>query len=156
MNNEEKGASLQPEGIPSTGTGPEQETAELPEADPEDQNPSVPIAIENPEAVETIEQQVDADGSPWSSVDQEPRTDEAASSVAVQSISVKKPQGFFGGQPLPIIEMAPRALRYRTRRDLLLFGAGAVAALAGGGFLLPQTTLSRMGVRRNINSRGKE
>ncbi|HTF68498.1 MAG TPA: molybdopterin-dependent oxidoreductase [Edaphobacter sp.] len=49
--------------------------------------------------------------------------------------------------------MAPRILRYRTRRDLLLFGAGAVA---GAGFLLPQTTLSRMGVRRDMNSRGKE
>jgi DMSO/TMAO reductase YedYZ molybdopterin-dependent catalytic subunit len=68
---------------------------------------------------------------------------------------VKKPQSFSGAQPL-IIEMAPRVLRYRTRRDLLLFGAGAVAAVAGAGFLLPQATLSRLGVRRNINARGKE
>jgi DMSO/TMAO reductase YedYZ molybdopterin-dependent catalytic subunit len=156
MNNEEAGDSLQPEDMPSTGIGPEQEMAELSEAGPEDANPSVPIAIENPEAVEAIEQQVDADGSPSLSVDHEPRTDEAASSVAVESVSVKKPQGFFGEQPLPAIEMAPRVLRYRTRRDVLLFGAGAVAALAGAGFLLPQNTLSRMGVRRNMNSLGKE
>jgi DMSO/TMAO reductase YedYZ molybdopterin-dependent catalytic subunit len=156
MNNEETGDSLQPEDMPSTGIGPEQEMAELSEAGPEDANPSVPIAIENPEAVEAIEQQVDADGSPSLSVDHEPRTDEAASSVAVESVSVKKPQGFFGEQPLPAIEMAPRVLRYRTRRDVLLFGAGAVAALAGAGFLLPQNTLSRTGVRRNMNSPGKE
>src|SRR5258707_15466945 len=127
--------------MPSTDFGPKQEVAELPEAGPEDASPSVPMAIEKPEAVEAIEQQVDADGSPSLSVDHEPRTDEAASSVAVKSVTVKKPQGFFGEQPLPAIEMAPRVLRYRTRRDVLFFGAGAVAALAGAGFLLPQKTL---------------
>ena len=52
--------------------------------------------------------------------------------------------------------MPPRVLRYRTRRDLLLFGVGAVAAAAGAGYLLPQNTLSRLGVRREMNSRGKE
>ena len=31
-----------------------------------------------------------------------------------------------------------------------------MAAVAGAGFLLPQTTLSRLSVRRNINARGKE
>jgi DMSO/TMAO reductase YedYZ molybdopterin-dependent catalytic subunit len=156
MDNEEKGDSLEPEDRPSTGIGPEQEMAELPEADPEDAHPSVPIAIEDPEALEAIEQQVDGDGSPWLSEDHKPRTGEAASSVAEASVSAKKPQGFFGEQPLPAIEIAPRVLRYRTRRDVLLFGAGAVAALAGAGFLLPQNTLSRMGVRRNMNALGKE
>ena len=52
--------------------------------------------------------------------------------------------------------MSTRVLSHLTRRDVLVFGAGALAALAGAGFLLPQETLSRMGVRRNINSRGKE
>jgi DMSO/TMAO reductase YedYZ molybdopterin-dependent catalytic subunit len=155
MNNEEKGNSLEPEDIPSTGTGSKLETTKLPRAGPEDTNPAAPIATETPQAVEAIKQSVDADGSPSLLVDHKPRTDEAASSAA-KSVSVKKPQSFFGEQPLPIIEMAPRVLRYRTRRDLLLFGAGAVAAVAGAGFLLPQTTLSRMGVRRNINARGKE
>ena len=37
-------------------------------------------------------------------------------------------------------------LRRRTRRDVLLFGAGAVAALAGAGSLLPQDTLTRLGL----------
>src|SRR5579863_3083558 len=74
----------------------------------------------------------------------------------VKSVSVKKPRGFFGEQPLPVIGADPRGLRHRTRRDVLLFGIGAVAALAGGGFLLPQQTLSRMRVRRNTDSPGKE
>jgi len=34
--------------------------------------------------------------------------------------------------------------------------AGAMAALAGGGFPLPQDTLRRMGVRRTVNSPAKE
>lgn len=40
--------------------------------------------------------------------------------------------------------MGADALRRWTRRDLLVFGAGAIAALIGGGLLLPQTTLQRM------------
>jgi DMSO/TMAO reductase YedYZ molybdopterin-dependent catalytic subunit len=85
-----------------------------------------------------------------------PRSEVAASSVAVGSLSMKKPQGFFEERSLPAIEMSPGRLRYFSRRDVLLFGAGAVAALAGGGFLLPQDTLSRLGVRRNMDSPGKE
>jgi DMSO/TMAO reductase YedYZ molybdopterin-dependent catalytic subunit len=84
------------------------------------------------------------------------RSDVAALSVAVGSLSMKKPQGFFEERSLPAIEMSPGRLRYFSRRDVLLFGAGAVAALAGGGFLLPQDTLSRLGVRRNMDSPGKE
>jgi DMSO/TMAO reductase YedYZ molybdopterin-dependent catalytic subunit len=85
-----------------------------------------------------------------------PRTDGAASSVDGGSLSTKKPQGFFEERSLPEIEMTRRRLRYLARRDVLLFGAGAVAALAAGGFLLPQETLSRLGVRRNMDSPGKE
>ena len=44
------------------------------------------------------------------------------------------------------MEVAPRLLRHRTRRDVLLFGIGAIAAAVGGGSLLPQTTLERLGV----------
>jgi DMSO/TMAO reductase YedYZ molybdopterin-dependent catalytic subunit len=81
---------------------------------------------------------------------------ETAPSVAVESVSVEKRQGLFEERPLPVNEIAPRVLRFRTRRDFLLFGAGAMAALAGGGFLLPQDTLRRMGVRRTVNSPAKE
>jgi DMSO/TMAO reductase YedYZ molybdopterin-dependent catalytic subunit len=94
-------------------------------------------------------------GSPLSA-NRGPRSEVAASSVAVGSLSMKKPQGFFEERSLPAIEMSPGRLRYFSRRDVLLFGAGAVAALAGGGFLLPQDTLSRLGVRRNMDSPGKE
>lgn len=147
MNHEENGDdSLRPKDIPSTGIKPKQEMADSTGAGPEDVNPSVPMAIETPEGVEAIDQQVNADGSPSFSVDHEPRTDEAASSVAVKSVSVKKPQGFFGERPLSAIEIAPRVLRYQSRRDFLLFGAGALAALAGARFLLP----------RNMDSPGKE
>jgi DMSO/TMAO reductase YedYZ molybdopterin-dependent catalytic subunit len=68
----------------------------------------------------------------------------------------KNARGFFEELPLPKFKVDPQVLRRRTRRDLLLFGTGAVAALVGGGSLLPQNTLSRMGVRRNMNSPVKE
>jgi DMSO/TMAO reductase YedYZ molybdopterin-dependent catalytic subunit len=71
----------------------------------------------------------------------------------VRSVSV---QSFFEEQPLPAIEATPQVLHHRTRRDVLLFGIGAVASLAGAGFLLPQDTLSRMGIHRNIDFSGKE
>jgi len=74
----------------------------------------------------------------------------------VKSVSVKKPQSFFGERSLPAIEVAPRLLRNQSRRDFLVFGAGALAALAGAEFLLPQDTLSRMGMHRNMDSPGKE
>jgi DMSO/TMAO reductase YedYZ molybdopterin-dependent catalytic subunit len=67
-----------------------------------------------------------------------------------------KVRGFFVERPLPKFEVDPQVLRRRTRRDVLLFGAGAVGALAGAGFLLPQNTLSRMGFHRNRNSPEKE
>jgi DMSO/TMAO reductase YedYZ molybdopterin-dependent catalytic subunit len=133
MNNEEKRNSLGPEEVPSTGAESKLETAKLPE--PEDANPAAPIPTETPQSVET-----DADGLP--------------SSSAVKSVFAKKPHSFFAEQHLPTIEMAPRVLRYRTRRDLLLFSAAAVATLAGAELLLPQVTLGRMGVQ--MNSRGKE
>src|ERR1700730_461187 len=74
----------------------------------------------------------------------------------VKSVSAKKPQSFFGERPLPAVEMAPRILRYQSRRDFLVFGAGALATLAGAGFLLPHETLSRIGIHRNMDSPGQE
>jgi DMSO/TMAO reductase YedYZ molybdopterin-dependent catalytic subunit len=68
----------------------------------------------------------------------------------------KKTRGFFGERPLPKFEVDPQVLRRRTRRDILLFGAGAVAALAGGGSLLPQDTLTRLSLRGKMNAPGKE
>jgi hypothetical protein len=64
MNNEGKGNSLEPEDIPSTDTGSKLEATKLPEDGPENTDPVTPIAIEKPEAVEAIEQQVDPDDRP--------------------------------------------------------------------------------------------
>jgi DMSO/TMAO reductase YedYZ molybdopterin-dependent catalytic subunit len=64
--------------------------------------------------------------------------------------------GFLEERSLPAREMTLERLRYLSRRDVLLFGAGAVVALAGGGWLLPQQTLSRLGVSRTVVSPGKE
>src|SRR5258707_3007975 len=89
-------------------------------------------------------------------VDRESRTNQTAPSVAAESVSVGKRQGLFEERPLPPSEISPRVLRYRTRRDFLLYGAGAMAALAGGGFLLTQATLRRMGVRRTVDSLTKD
>jgi DMSO/TMAO reductase YedYZ molybdopterin-dependent catalytic subunit len=44
------------------------------------------------------------------------------------------------------MEVAPQLLRRWSRRDVLLFGMGAIAAAAGGAALLPQTTLERLGI----------
>ena len=48
-----------------------------------------------------------------------------------------KARGFFGERPLPNFEVDPHVLRRRTRRDVFVFGAGTVAALASARLLLP-------------------
>jgi DMSO/TMAO reductase YedYZ molybdopterin-dependent catalytic subunit len=67
-------------------------------------------------------------------------------SLEDESVASQKPESSVREPPPQVIEVAPRVLRHRTRRDVLLFGAGAVAALVGGGSLLPERTLKRMGV----------
>ena len=51
-------------------------------------------------------------------------------SVAVKSVAMKKSESFFAERPPQKIEMAFARLHYLTRRDVLLFGAGALAALS--------------------------
>jgi DMSO/TMAO reductase YedYZ molybdopterin-dependent catalytic subunit len=77
-------------------------------------------------------------------------------SVVAKSLAMKKLEYFFAEQPAQKIEMAPACLHKVTRREVLLFGAGVLAVLSGAGFLLPQDTLGRLGVRRNVDSSGKE
>jgi hypothetical protein len=67
-------------------------------------------------------------------------------SQVVESASPQRPETFFREQPPQVIEVAPQVLRHWTRRDVLRFGMGAIAAVAGGGSLLPQTTLQRLGI----------
>jgi DMSO/TMAO reductase YedYZ molybdopterin-dependent catalytic subunit len=59
---------------------------------------------------------------------------------------------FFSERPLPVVEMNPRNLRNWTRRDFLLLGVGAAAALTAGAILLPKETLRRVGLQRNVDS----
>ncbi|MBB5319341.1 molybdopterin-dependent oxidoreductase [Tunturibacter empetritectus] len=149
------GHALQTDKVASSVTA-KQEMEELAKTGPQNANLSASIVIERSEAVETIQQSGDADESPSLSVEPAPRIDEVVPPIAVEPLFVKKQQSFFEEQPLPVIVMAPRVLRYRTRRDVLGFGIGAVAAAAGAEFLLPQNTLSRLGVRRDMSSPRKE
>jgi DMSO/TMAO reductase YedYZ molybdopterin-dependent catalytic subunit len=82
---------------------------------------------------------------------------EADDSSPTESVSPRKPASFFEERPPQVMEVAPRRLRHWTRRDVLLFGMGAIAAAAGGGSLLPQTTLKRLGIiQGNKNWPNKE
>jgi len=70
----------------------------------------------------------------------------ADNTPAAGSVSSRKPAGFFEERPPQVMEVDPQLLRHRTRRDLLLFGMGAIAAAAAGVSLLPQPTLERLGI----------
>jgi DMSO/TMAO reductase YedYZ molybdopterin-dependent catalytic subunit len=63
-----------------------------------------------------------------------------------QSSLLKKFQGAFSERPVEPIEVEPSTLRRWTRRDLLLFGAGALATLAVGGSQLPRNLLQALGL----------
>jgi DMSO/TMAO reductase YedYZ molybdopterin-dependent catalytic subunit len=67
-----------------------------------------------------------------------------------------KNRAFFRERPLPTVEMEPEVLHRRTRRDVLLFGAGALATVAGAGSLLPKSTLARLGLRRKGDFPGED
>jgi DMSO/TMAO reductase YedYZ molybdopterin-dependent catalytic subunit len=71
---------------------------------------------------------------------------QADNTSSTESVSSRKPARFFQERRPQVMEVAPQLLRRWSRRDLLLFGAGAIAAAAGGGYLLPQTTLKRLGI----------
>jgi DMSO/TMAO reductase YedYZ molybdopterin-dependent catalytic subunit len=71
---------------------------------------------------------------------------EADNTSSTESVHPPKPEGFFQERPPQVTEVAPQLLPHWTRRDLLLFGAGAVAAVAASGALLPQITLKRLGI----------
>ena len=133
-----------------------QEMAELPKVTPGDAKSSDPAAAEKPVVIEATDLQVDADASATSSVAPAPRTKEMVPPPPVKPVLVSRHHSFFEEKPFPIIEMVPRIMRYRTRRDVLAFGIGAAAVITGAGYLLPKDTLSRLGVRRDMSSRGKE
>jgi DMSO/TMAO reductase YedYZ molybdopterin-dependent catalytic subunit len=98
------------------------------------------------EATGIMEQQIKRNGAPSESVENEAPTAGKTPFVAEKAVSLPKLGKFFQEQPPEAIEVSPRVLRHWTRRDVLFFGAGAVTALVGGGALLPQATLERLGV----------
>jgi DMSO/TMAO reductase YedYZ molybdopterin-dependent catalytic subunit len=155
MDNEARGNSVEPGSNPSTSTGSKQEMAALPEASSEEANPSLQDASEKSATTETTDQ-VAQDESPESSVGPAPRTDKVASPIAAEPVFVSRHRRIVEEQTPPVFEMAPHILRHRTRREVLAFGIGAAAVATGAGYLLPQNTLNRLGVRRDFNSRGKE
>jgi DMSO/TMAO reductase YedYZ molybdopterin-dependent catalytic subunit len=62
---------------------------------------------------------------------------------------------FFRERPAERLEVSSRLVHRSTRRDVLLFGAGAVAMLVGAGSLLPQATLGRLGLAPTNEDRTK-
>jgi hypothetical protein len=88
------------------------------------------------------------DQSPWegnpSSARSAANQKSADGSDGAESASLQEPKSFLQERPPQAIRVAPDLLRRWTRRDLLIFGTGAIAALIGGGLLLPQTTLERL------------
>jgi DMSO/TMAO reductase YedYZ molybdopterin-dependent catalytic subunit len=81
---------------------------------------------------------------------------EAGSKSSTESVSSKL-ASFFQERRPQVTEVPAQLLRRWTRRDLLLFGAGTIAAVATGGALLPQTTLKRLGIiHENKDWPGKE
>jgi len=62
------------------------------------------------------------------------------------SALLKKFQGAFSERPAEPIEVEPSMLRRWTRRNLLSFGAGALATLAVGGSQLPREVFERLGL----------
>lgn len=65
---------------------------------------------------------------------------------AKRSSLLKRFQGAFSERPVEPIEVEPSTLRRWSRRDLLLFGAGALATLAVGGSQLPRELLQQLGL----------
>src|SRR6201981_2197155 len=77
---------------------------------------------------------------------------QADNTPSTESVLAREPAGFFQERPPQVMEVPPQLLRRWTRRDLLLFGAGAIAAVAAGGALLPQATLKRLGIIHENNA----
>jgi len=146
MNNEEKTSSLNPEEIPTKGIRSTLEAESPTKAAPEEPVPFVPMSIHTPEAVEAMERQAAPDPSRAATVP----------TVAANPTLGRKRQGLLEERGLAIVEMTPGVVRDRTRREVLAFGIGAAAVATGAGYLLPQSTLGRLGVSRNLDSRAKE
>ena len=142
MKLEENRHALQLEDTSPTNAKTEQEIAALPEPESAEGKLSASARVEPSEAGEAAGE-LD-EGRPL--VDREPEPPGLTPSIAAEPVPALKAKSFFREQPPQLIKVDPYVLRRRTRREVLLFGAGAIAALAGAGSLLPQATLERLGV----------
>lgn len=156
MNPDEKDNPPKPEATHSTPQETAQDATESPDLGDESESAPVLADAEVPEAVDGTLQPPKSEAVPISPAENEPTTARPTPVAVSEAISAGKVRGFFSEQAPKVIEVAPQVLRNQTRRDLLLFGVGAIAALAGVGSLLPQETLTRMGLHRNMNSPGRE
>jgi DMSO/TMAO reductase YedYZ molybdopterin-dependent catalytic subunit len=171
MNPEESHEPAEPRDASSTGAKAEREMPEsgaaeetpspLPQVEPsepavalepqaqaghEEEKPVALPQVDDPETAEIEEQQTGLDEMPLSSVVRESESVGSTPSIAAKPAPAPKAKSLFREQPPQMIEVAPHVLRHWTRRDVLLLGAGAIATLAGGGSLLPQATLERLGI----------
>jgi DMSO/TMAO reductase YedYZ molybdopterin-dependent catalytic subunit len=133
----------EPSKVERSGVG---EAVEQEHVYPKEEEAPALTDVERSDAAEFVELQPEFDEALSSSADREPGPTGSAPSIAAEHAAPLRAQGFFSEQSPQMIEVAPNVLRHWTRRDVLLFGAGAIAALAGGGSLLPQATLERLGV----------
>jgi len=156
MNPDGKHDASEPEDLHSADRETEQEPTESPDLGNKTESAPISADAEPREGVKAVDRPPESEDVPLSTVENEPPTAKPVPVAVAEARSTGKAGGFFSEQPSKVIEVAPDVLRYQTRRDVLLFGVGAIAALAGVGFLLPQETLKRMGVHRNMNSPGRE
>ena len=146
MNPESESPALEPDNASSTEAGPERERLKLPAAGSEEAKPTASEGTEIPDSEKVAQQQPQRCETPPASDAHLPELVESTPSEVTKSELTQKPKNFFQERSPQVIEVAPQVLRHWTRRDVLLFGAGAVASLVGGGSLLPQSTLKRLGV----------
>jgi DMSO/TMAO reductase YedYZ molybdopterin-dependent catalytic subunit len=173
MHLEENHDALRPEDTSPTNAKTEQEIAALPkpepaeetlsgsprvkpseageaagelEVSPEEAKAPALTEVEGSKAAEVVELQPELNEVLRPSVGREPEPAESTPSIAAEPVPALKANSFSREQSPRLIKVAPYVLRHWTRRDVFLFGAGAIAALAGAGSLLPQATLERLGV----------
>jgi DMSO/TMAO reductase YedYZ molybdopterin-dependent catalytic subunit len=156
MSAEENLNTLEPEENPSTDKRPQHELTPPEAAGIEEPNTSNARGMEEPEVPAAAEQPPEMQTVSPPPVRPAPQPSHLSPSEMPRAAPRGQAKRFLEEEAPRVVEVAPRVLRNWTRRDLLLFGAGSVAAIAGFGYLLPQDTLERLGVHRDLDSPRKE
>jgi len=125
---------------------PDEVEATHAESGPDEPQLTAAAPLPSVEADGIMDEQTEQNEAGREPVEREAALVGSSPSVADEPEIVPKRTGFFQERLPERVDVAPQVLRRRTRREVLLFGAGALAALAAGGSLLPQATLNRLGV----------